>query len=52
MPDGGWGDRLKDIGQDLINIEVNTILADGMTGRKMPPYPEALHDIAKRYANI
>ncbi len=52
MPDGGWGDRLKDIGQDLINIEVNTILADGMTGRKMPPYPEALHDIAKRYAQF
>ncbi|MEO1225003.1 MAG: hypothetical protein AAFX92_12300 [Pseudomonadota bacterium] len=47
----GWGARLKDLGQDLTNIEVNTILADGMTGRKMPPYPEALYDIADRYAD-
>ncbi|MEM7191041.1 MAG: hypothetical protein AAF439_15625 [Pseudomonadota bacterium] len=46
---GGWGDRLKDLGQDLINIEVNTILTDGMTGRKMPPYPEALLEIAEAY---
>lgn len=46
----GWGARLRDLGQDLTNIEVNTILADGMTGRKMPPYPEALYDIADRYA--
>lgn len=50
MPDGSWGDRLKLLGQDLVTIEVNTILADGMTGRKMPPYPEALYDIAKRFA--
>ena len=46
----GWGARLRDLGQDLTNIEVNTILTDGMTGRKMPPYPEALNDIADRYA--
>lgn len=50
MFDRNWRKRLKDVGQDLTNIEVNTILGDGMTGRKFPPYPEALYDIAKRYA--
>ena len=47
-----WKDRIRDIGHDLINIEINTIEARAMTGRKMPVYPHALIDIAQKYADF
>ena len=47
-----WQDRIRDIGHDLINIEINTIEARAMTGRKMPVYPHALIDIAQKYADF
>lgn len=48
----GVGETFREIGHDLINIETNTILAHGMTGRKMPSYPHALHDIIIMYAEF
>ena len=42
-------DSLTEIGRDLTKIEVNTVLKDGMTGRKMPWFPHALIDIAQVY---
>lgn len=42
-------DSLTEIGRDLTKIEVNTVLTDGMTGRKMPWFPHALIDIAQLY---
>ena len=44
-----WQDSLSDLAHDLINIEVNTIRATGITGRKMPSWPHALIDIAAIY---
>ncbi|MCP4622716.1 MAG: hypothetical protein GY850_04195 [bacterium] len=46
------GRGLRDLGQDLINIEVNTIVTDSISGRKMPSYPHALLDIAQKYADF
>ena len=48
----GVGETFREIGHDLINIETNTILAAGMTGRKMPSYPHALHDIITMYTEF
>jgi hypothetical protein len=47
-----WAAQLKDIAGDLTSIEINTIAASGMTGRKMPPWPHALIDIAQKYADF
>ena len=46
------GRGLRDLGQDLTNIEVNTIVTDSISGRKMPSYPHALLDIAQKYADF
>lgn len=50
MAEQSWGETLRDLGHDLVNIETNTILSDGVTGRKMPSYPHALLDIIDKYA--
>lgn len=48
-----WARRqIKDLGQDLITIEVNTIEAEDITARKMPTYPHALLDIVNKYARF
>lgn len=41
-------DRLKD---NLLQLEINTILKDEMTAQPMPALPHALLDIAKNYYN-
>jgi hypothetical protein len=41
---------LTAVARSLLNIEVNTILRDSMTGEPMPPIPHALLDIAGWYA--
>jgi hypothetical protein len=38
--------------RSLLNIEVNTIVRDNMTGEPMPPVPHALLDIAGEYATM
>ena len=38
--------------RSLLNIEVNTIVRDNMTGEPMPPAPHALLDIAGEYAAV
>jgi hypothetical protein len=52
MPSEDWGDALRDLARGLINIETNTVLSVGITGRKMPSYPHALQDILGKYANF
>jgi hypothetical protein len=47
-----WGEALRDLARGLINIETNTVLSVGITGRKMPSYPHALQDILGKYANF
>ncbi len=42
-------EALGDIARNLLNLEVNTILCDGITAEKMPGPVEALTDIAQRY---
>jgi hypothetical protein len=51
MASEDWAEALRDLARDLINIETNTILSSGITGRKMPSYPHALQDILGKYAN-
>lgn len=51
MANGNWKDTVKALAQDLTSIEVNTVIADGMTGSKMPIYPAALKDIAEKFAS-
>ena len=38
--------------RSLLNIEVNTIVRDNMTGEPMPPVPHALLDVAGEYAAV
>lgn len=52
MANEDWGGALRDLARDLINIETNTVLSAGITGRKMPSYPHALQDILGKYANF
>ena len=47
-----WVKQLKGVALDLTAIEVNTIEADCMTGRKMPSWPLALIDMARKYADF
>lgn len=47
-----WTESLRDIGQDLITIEVNTIESTQISGRKMPSYPHALLDVVQKYADF
>ncbi len=42
---------LTSTARSLLNIEVNTIVRDNMTGEQMPPVPHALLDIAQDYAD-
>jgi hypothetical protein len=48
---GDWREQIRSIAHDLTNIEINTIEAEGMIGRKMPSYPHALIDIAQKYGD-
>lgn len=41
---------LREVARDLFNLEINTILKDNMTARKMPDPANALLDIAQAYA--
>jgi hypothetical protein len=47
-----WAGALRDLARGLIDIEANTVLSSGITGRKMPAYPHALHDILGKYATF
>jgi hypothetical protein len=38
--------------RSLLNLEINTIVRDNMTGEPMPPVPHALLDIASDYAIV
>lgn len=44
-------ERTDGIFEDLLNIEVNTIIKDSMTAEKMPPLPFALLDIISDYGS-
>ncbi|MDM8515986.1 hypothetical protein QUF76_07290 [Desulfobacterales bacterium HSG16] len=44
-----FSEQIKNIAQDLVSLEVNTIIKPNMTGRKMPKPRHALIDIAQNY---
>ena len=39
----------RDLFQDLLNLEINTIVKPGMTARKMPPLGHAMLDVFSDY---
>jgi hypothetical protein len=41
--------RFREVAQHLLTLEINTIVKDNMTARKMPPIPIALLEIAAEY---
>ncbi|MBN2429805.1 MAG: hypothetical protein JXK94_15830 [Deltaproteobacteria bacterium] len=41
----------REIGRDLLSLEINTIEKPNLSGRKMPVLPHALLDIADLYSN-
>ncbi len=47
-----WPGALRNLARGLIDIEANTVLSSGITGRKMPAYPHALHDVLGKYAHF
>ena len=47
-----WAGALRNLARGLVDIECNTVLSSGITGRKMPAYPHALHDILGKYAGF
>ncbi len=47
-----WQTEVADLARDLFHLETNTILAEGIIGRKMPSYPHALLDVAGRYLDF
>jgi hypothetical protein len=46
---GSVRDQVEQVLKDLLNLEVNTIIKDHMTGQKMPPIRHALIDIGEEY---
>ncbi len=44
-------ESLRQIGRDLLNLEINTIVKSNVTARKMPVVPHAVLDIAQTYAD-
>lgn len=49
MSDGGFRDRLRTMAENVLTLEVNTILAPHIEAEKMPPPEHALIDIANDY---
>jgi hypothetical protein len=46
-----WTDRLKAIGQNLLTLEINTLVTTGLSAQKMPEIPLALHTLVQGYAD-
>ncbi len=49
MNDGSFRDRLRTMAENVLTLEVNTILAPHIEAEKMPPPEHALIDIANDY---
>lgn len=49
-PLANWEDRVRTIASNLLTLEVNTVLKNGMVAQKMPEVPVALHAIVRDYA--
>jgi len=45
-----YRESLKEVANNLFNLEVNTILKENMTARKMPDAAHALLDVSRVYA--
>lgn len=45
----GFADRLRTIAENVLTLEVNTIVADDISGQKMPRPEHALIDLATQY---
>jgi hypothetical protein len=50
-PSNVWEDRIRTIAANLLTLEVNTVIKNGMVGQKMPEVPVALHEIVQQYNN-
>ena len=48
---GTWKDRLSSIGQNLLTLEINTVVTTGLSAQKMPEVPLALHTLVQTYAD-
>lgn len=47
-----WDDRIRTIASNLLTLEVNTVVKNGMVAQKMPEVPVALHTVAQLYADF
>lgn len=45
-----WQQRIETIAANLLSLEVNTVVKNGMVAQKMPEVPIGLHVIAETYA--
>jgi hypothetical protein len=48
----GFVDQLRELAQDLVTLEVNTIVKENMTAERMPSLPNALLDVAREYMRV
>jgi hypothetical protein len=44
-------ERIEEVTQRLLDLEINTVIKPGMTARKIPKPRHALIDVAQQYAN-
>jgi hypothetical protein len=48
---GSWADRVAAIGENLMTLEINTVVTDDISAQKMPEIPLALHTLVQVYNN-
>lgn len=46
-----WTDRIVAVGQNLLTLEVNTLVTTGLSAQKMPEIPLALHTLVQGYSD-
>src|SRR5207244_1363520 len=45
-------ERVRTIASNLLTLEVNTVVKNGMVGQKMPEVPVALHEVVQQYSEF
>jgi hypothetical protein len=48
---GTWAERVTSIGENLLTLEINTVVTDDLSAQKMPEIPLALHSLVQVYNN-
>jgi len=46
-----WTDRVRSIGENLLTLEVNTVISTDLSAQKMPEVPLALHSLVQIYGD-